>query len=173
MKNNVGISITRCSKWENDISHSFLFRISTLKFGMDKNRCSTVLYTPTACPMDSDRLSSDPATSNGLSGQSIKSPSESVGHDWILLLVQAKSSESPLSHLKARNGWTGWNSVSVGLPLDFCWISTGLRQKPVIFAKSSVHWTSAGLPLDFRWTSGQKSCKRVLSGDCSHSLLLL
>ena len=33
----------------------------------------TVLYTPTACPTDSNRLSSDPAISNGLSGQSIRS----------------------------------------------------------------------------------------------------
>ena len=59
-------------------------------------------YTPTTCPMDSDGLSSDPAISNGLSGQSVGSPSESIGHDWIPLLVQAKSSESPLKPLKSK-----------------------------------------------------------------------
>ena len=137
----------------------------------------TVLYTPTACPTDSVGLSSDPAISDGPSGQSVGSPSESIGHDWIPLLVQAKSSESPLKPLKSKK-WLDWPEfcvrwTSTGLPLDFCWISDGLRQKPVIFAKSSVHWTSAGLPPDFRWTSKQKSCKRVLRGDCSHSLLLL
>ena len=42
-----------------------------------------VLYTPTACPTDSDGLSSDPAIFNRLSGQSVRSLSESVGHDWI------------------------------------------------------------------------------------------
>ena len=77
------------------------------------------------------------------------------------------------SHLEAKNGWTGWNSVSVELPPDFCWISDGLRQKPVIFAKSSVHWTSAGLTMDLQWTSKKKRCKRVLSDNCSHCLLLL
>ena len=79
----------------------------------------SVLYTPTACPMDSDRLSLDPAISNGLSGQSIGSLSESVGHDWILLVVQAKSSESPLKPLKSKK-WLDW--------LEFCvrWTSTGL-----------------------------------------------
>ena len=138
---------------------------------------STVLYTPTACPMDSDRLLLDPAISDGLSGQSIRSLLESVGHDWIPLLVQTKSSESPLKPLKSKK-WLDWPEfcvhwTSTGLLPDFCWISTGLRQKPVIFAKSSVHWTSTGLSLDFRWTSKEKSCKRVLSGDGSHSLLLL
>ena len=49
------------------------------------------------------------------------------------------------NHLEARNGWTGQNSVSVGLPPDFCWISDGQMQKQVIFVKSSVHWTSTGL----------------------------
>ena len=137
----------------------------------------TVLYTPTACPTDSDGLSSDPAISDGLSGQSVGSPSESIGHDWIPLLVQPKSSESPLKPPKSKK-WLDWPEfcvcwTSAGLPPDFSWISDGLRQKPVIFAKSSVHWTSAGLPPDFRWTSKQKSCKRVLRGDCSHSLLLL
>ena len=136
-----------------------------------------VLYTPTACPTDSDGLSSDPAISNGLSGQSVRSPSESVGHDWIPLLVRAKSSESPLKPLRSKK-WLDWLEfcvrwTSARLPPDFRWISDGLRQKQVIFAKSSVHWTSAGLPLDFRWTSKQKRCKRVVSGNCSHSLLLL
>jgi len=40
---------------------------------------SPVLYTPTAFPMDSDGLLSDPAISNGSSGQSIGLPLESVG----------------------------------------------------------------------------------------------
>ena len=138
---------------------------------------SAVLYTPTACPTDSDGLSSDPAISDGLSGQSVGSPSESVGHDWIPLLVQPKSSESPLKPPKSKK-WLDWPEfcvrwTSAGLPPDFRWISNGLRQKPVIFAKFSVHWTSAGLPPDFWWTSKQKQCKRVVSGNCSHSLLLL
>ena len=98
--------------------------------------------------------SSDPAISDGLSGQSVGSPSESVGHDRIPLLVQAKSGESPLKPLKSKK-WLDWLEfcvrwTSAGLPPDFRWISDGLRQKPVIFAKSSVHWTSAGLPLDFQ-----------------------
>ena len=136
-----------------------------------------VLYTPTACPMDSDGLSLDPVISDGPSRQSVGSPSESVGHDWIPLLVQPKSSESPLKPLKSKK-WLDWPEfcvhwTSTGLPPDSRWISDGLSQKPVIFAKSSVRWTSAGLPPDFRWTSKQKSCKRVLRGDCSHSLLLL
>ena len=125
----------------------------------------------------SNGLSSDPAISNGLSRQSVGSPSESVGDDWIPLVVQAKSSESPLKPLKSKK-WLDWPEfcvcwTSAGLPPDFGWISDGLRQKPVIFAKSSVHWTSAGLPPDFRWTSKQKKCKRVVSGNCSHSLRLL
>ena len=66
-----------------------------------------VLYTPTACPTDSDGLSSDPAISDGPSGQSVGSPSESVGHDWIPLLVQPKSSESPLKPLKSKK-WLDW-----------------------------------------------------------------
>ena len=108
---------------------------------------------------------------------SVDSPSESVGHDWIPLLVQPKSSESPLKPPKSKK-WLDWLEfcvcwTSAGLPLDFHWISDGLRQKPVIFAKFSFHWTSAGLPPDFRWTSKQKRCKRVVSGNCSHSLLLL
>ena len=90
-----------------------------------------VLYTPTACPTDSDGLSSDPAISNGLSGQSVGSPSESVGHDWIPLLVRAKSSESPLKPLRSKK-WLDW--------LEFC-----------------VRWTSAGLPLDFWWTEAETS----------------
>ncbi|KIJ93276.1 hypothetical protein K443DRAFT_12976 [Laccaria amethystina LaAM-08-1] len=43
--------------------------------------------------------------------------------------IQAKSDESLL---KPRNGWTGWNSVSVGLPMDFRWTSDGQRQKQLI-----------------------------------------
>ena len=120
-----------------------------------KKKClnSTVLYTPTACPTDSDGLSLDPAISNGLSGQSVRSLSESVGHDWILLIVWPKSSESPLKPLRSKK-WLDWPEfcvcwTSTGLPLDFRWISDGLRQKPVIFAKFTVHWTSAGLPPDF------------------------
>ena len=144
---------------------------------VDKFHNLPVLYTPTACPTDSNRLSSDPAISNGLSGQSVGSPSESIGHDWIPLLVQTKSSESPLKPPKSKK-WLDWPEfcvrwTSAGLPPDFCCISHGLRQNPVIFAKSSVHWPSAGLPLDFQWTSKQKRCKRVVSGNCSHSLLLL
>ena len=90
-----------------------------------KKKClnSTVLYTPTACPTDSDGLSSDPAISDGLSGQSVGSPSEFVEHDWIPLLVQPKSSESPLRPPKSKK-WLDWP--------EFC-----------------VCWTSAGLPLDF------------------------
>ena len=144
---------------------------------VDVSGSHAVLYTPTACPMDSNRLLSDPAISDRLSRQSVRSPLESIGHDWILLLVQAKSSESPLKPSKSKK-WLDWPEfcvcwTSTGLPPDFCCISDGLRQKPVIFAKSSVHWTSAGLPPDFRWTSKQKRCKRVVSGNCSHSLLLL
>ncbi|EDR06634.1 uncharacterized protein LACBIDRAFT_328490 [Laccaria bicolor S238N-H82] len=105
----------------------------------------------------SDGLSSDPAISDGLSGQSIGSPSESIGNGWIPLLVQAKSSESLLKPLRSKK-WLDWpDFVSIGRPLDFRWISDGQRQKPVILAKSSVCWTSAGLPRDFRWTSKQKS----------------
>ena len=137
----------------------------------------SVLYTPTACPTDSDELSADPAICDGLSGQSIRSPSESVGHDWIPLLVEPKSSESPLKPPQSKK-WLDWPEfcvrwTSAGLPPDFHWMSDGLRQKPVIFAKFSVHWTSARLPPDFWWTSKQKRCKRVVSGNCSHSLLLL
>ena len=125
--------------------------MSSGRFCWNPGECwnSTVLYTPTACPTDSVGRSSDPAISNGLTRQSIGSPSESVGHDWIPLLVQAKSSESPLKPLKSKK-WLDWLEfcvrwTSTGLPPDFCWISAGLRQKPVIFAKSSVHWTSDGL----------------------------
>ena len=59
-----------------------------------------VLYTPTVSPMESDRISADPAISNGPSGQSI-------GHDWILLLVQAKSGESQLKPFRS-NTWLDW-----------------------------------------------------------------
>ena len=92
---------------------------------------SSVLYTPTACPTDSVGLSLDPAISNGPSGQSIGSPLESIGHDWILLLVQPKSSESPLKPLKSKK-WLDW--------LEFC-----------------VRWTSTGLPLHFWWTEAETS----------------
>ena len=83
------------------------------------NGITTVLYTPTACPTDSDGLLSDPAISDGLSGQSVGSPSESVGHDWIPLLVQPKSSESPLKPPKSKK-WLDWP--------EFCvrWTSTRL-----------------------------------------------
>jgi hypothetical protein len=67
------------------------------------------------------------------------------------------------NHLDAKNGWTGRTSVSVGIPSDFRWISNGHRQKPVIFAKFLVRWTSDGLPMDFRWTYKQKRFKRMLS----------
>ena len=102
-----------------------------------------VLYTPTVCPTDSDGLWSDPAISDGPSGQSVGSPSESIGLDWILLLVQTKSSESLLKPLRARNRWTGRNSVSVESPLE-------------------VHWTSGGHsrhPLDFQWTVDKNTIK--------------
>ena len=36
------------------------------------------------------------------------SPLESIGHDWILLLVQAKSSESPLKPLRRSKKWLDW-----------------------------------------------------------------
>ena len=91
----------------------------------------SVLYTPTACPTDSVGLSLDPAISDGLSRQSIGSLSESVGHDWIPLLVQPKSSESPLKPLRSKK-WLDW--------LEFC-----------------VCWTSARLPLDFWWTEAETS----------------
>jgi hypothetical protein len=90
-----------------------------------------VLYTPTVCPTDSVGLSLDPAISDGHSGQSIGIPSESVGNDWIPLLVQAKSSESPLKPLRCKK-WLDW--------LDFC-----------------VRWNSVGLPLDFQWTEAENS----------------
>ena len=155
----------------------YFLSFSSVFHSMQSSEVVAVLYTPTACPTDSDRLSLDPAISNGLSRQSIRSSLESVGHDWILLLVQVKSSESPFKPLKSKK-WLDWLEfcvrwTSAGLPPDFCWISDGLRQKPVIFAKSSVHWASARLPPDFQWTSKQKRCKRVVSGKCSHSLLLL
>jgi len=47
----------------------------------------SVLYTPLSFLADSNRLSPDPANSNGLSRQSIGLPTESVGLDQILLLV--------------------------------------------------------------------------------------
>ena len=90
-----------------------------------------VLYTPTACPTDTVGLLSDPAISNRLSGQSIGSPSESIGHDWILLLVQPKSSESPLKPPKSKK-WLDWPEFCV------CWISTRL-------------------PLDIWWTEAETS----------------
>jgi hypothetical protein len=102
---------------------------------------SAVLYTPTVCPMDSVILLSDPAISDGPSGQSVGIPLESVGNDWILLLVQSPVKVRS-NRLDARNGWTGWTSVSVGIPSDFCWISNKQRQKSVIFAKFLVCWTS-------------------------------
>ena len=90
-----------------------------------------VLYTPTVCPTESVRLSLDPAISDGPSRQSIRSPSESVGHDWILLLVWAKSSESLFKPPRSKK-WMDWP--------EFC-----------------VHWTSAGLSLDFWWTEAETS----------------
>ena len=62
---------------------------------------------------------------------SVDSLSESVGHDRIPLLVQPKSSESPLKPPKSKK-WLDWP--------EFC-----------------VCWTSAGLPLDFRWTEAETS----------------
>ena len=62
---------------------------------------------------------SDPAISDGPSGQSIRSLLESVGHDWILLLIKAKSSESPLKPLKSKK-WLDWLEICV------CWTSAGL-----------------------------------------------
>ena len=56
-----------------------------------------VLYTPAVCPMDSNAFSLDPAISDGPSRHFVKSLLESIGHDWIPLLIQAKSSESPLT----------------------------------------------------------------------------
>ena len=84
----------------------------------NQNSFFSVLYALTVCPTDSDRHSFDPAISDGPSGQSIGSPLESVGHDWILLLVQAKSSKSPLKPLRSKK-WLDWP--------EFC-----------------VHWTFAG-----------------------------
>jgi len=45
----------------------------------------TIAVPPTVCPMDSDRLSSDPAISDGPSRQSVGSLSESVGihQNWL------------------------------------------------------------------------------------------
>ena len=56
-----------------------------------------VLYTPAVCPTDSNAFSLDPAISDGPSRHFVKSLLESIGHDWIPLLIQAKSSESPLT----------------------------------------------------------------------------
>ena len=96
-----------------------------------EGRIVAVLYTPTACPTDSDGLSSDPAISDGLSRQSVRSPSESVGHDWIPLLVRPKSSASPLKPLRSKK-WLDWP--------EFC-----------------VRRTSAGLPPDFQRTEAETS----------------
>ena len=124
--------------------------------------CEAVLYTPTACPTDSVRLLSDPAISDRLSRQSVRSPSESVGHDWIPLPVQAKSNESPLKPLRGKK-WLDWlefcvHWTSAGRPLDFCWIFSGQgRNQPYLLSSQSD-----GLPTDFQWTSKQKGYKRVL-----------
>ncbi|KIJ92741.1 hypothetical protein K443DRAFT_13378 [Laccaria amethystina LaAM-08-1] len=56
---------------------------------------------------------------------------ESIGNDWILLLVQAKSSESPLKPFRCKK-WLDWP--------DFC-----------------VRWNSIGLPLDFQRTEAETS----------------
>ena len=80
-----------------------------------------VLYTPTACPMDSDGLSLDPVISDGPSRQSVGSPLESVGHDWIPLLVQPKSSESPLKPLKSKK-WLDWPEFCVYWTLVQIWL---------------------------------------------------
>jgi len=48
-------------------------------YGTSLSAILSVLYTPAVCPTDSDSLSSDPAISNGPSGQSIRvhwNPSE-------------------------------------------------------------------------------------------------
>jgi hypothetical protein len=50
--------------------------------GHRQHSSMAVLYTPTAFPMDSDGLSSDPAISDGSSGQSDGLPSESIGIHW-------------------------------------------------------------------------------------------
>ena len=68
--------------------------------------------------MDSDGLLLDPAISEGLSGQSVGSPSETIGHDWIPLLVQAKS-ESLVKPLQSKI-WLDWLEICV------CWTSTRL-----------------------------------------------
>ena len=68
---------------------------------------------------------------------------ESVGHDWILLLVQAKSSESPLKPLRNKK-WLDWPEFCV------CWTSAGLfpmdRGRNQSYLLSSQ---SDGLLMDF------------------------
>ena len=65
---------------------------------------------------------------------SADSPTESVGHDWIPLVVQAKSSECPLKPLKSKK-WLEWPEICVW---DF-------------------HQSSARLLLDFHWTEAEIS----------------
>jgi hypothetical protein len=110
--------------------HSYSSPVSPIGFQAESGG-NPVLYTPTVCPMDSVGLLSDPAISDGPSGQSVGIPSESVGNDWIPLLVQAKSSESPLKPLRCKK-WLDWP--------DFC-----------------VRWNSVGLPLDFQRTQAETS----------------
>jgi len=63
---------------------AMLYKISTHrpKFPFQQvlqDQRNAVLYTPTAFPMDSYGLSSDPAISDGFSRQSIGLPLESIG----------------------------------------------------------------------------------------------
>ena len=84
------------------------------------------------------------------------SPLESVGHDWIPLLVQAKSSESLLKPLRSKK-WLTWP--------EFCvhWTSAGFltdrgRNHLYLLSPQStellldLHWTSDGL-LGKKWRS--------------------
>jgi hypothetical protein len=78
-----------------------------------------VLYTPPPFPTDSDRLSLDPANSNGPSRQSVGLPTDSIGLDQIPLRVRSKSGEVILKQKSV--GLAGLAS-----PADFCWTSVGL-----------------------------------------------
>jgi len=89
----VGVKLGECMGSLGSVSNGFS---GILGFLHGKAHGLAMYFT---LPLLSNGLSLDPANSNGLTGQPVGLPMESVGLDQILLLVQSKSSKSPVKSL--------------------------------------------------------------------------
>ena len=139
--------------WEISIDISLWFHMNPWGISMDISFLSLGYFIVTfqyfTLPLLVQQIPMDFCQTLPFLMDSADSPSESVGHDWIPLIVQPKSSESPLKPLRSKK-WLDW--------LEFCvcqtrWTSTGFptdRGRNQSYLLSSQ---SDGLPMDFQQTS--------------------